>query len=348
MKVKYAVWILAIALLAMALAGCGLIGGEPTPEPVPVEAVQQPNVVSAEAFVVPLKQADLAFEVGGQVAVVHVEEGEPISQDQLLAELENSSQQAGLSQAQANLAQAQATLAETETGATPQQVAQAQASLAEAEARLAELVAGPTAEEIGQAEAAVETARAQLAQVLAGFRDEDIQAAAARLLQAEAEVREAQADYDAFVYGDPDQLGPFGLALERATNDYEAARAEYDKLVTGSTAEEIGVVRAQLNEAEAALLKVQAGTRAEQIAQTQAAVARAEAALAELVTGATAEQIAVAAAGVQTAQAGVSLAEVELGKTQLKAPFDGTVGLLSIDEGELVGAGTTVLAVSDS
>lgn len=349
MKSKFTVWILAISLLAISLTGCGLFGGgEPTPEPVPVEAVQQPNVVSAEAFVVPLRQADLAFESGGRVETVHVEEGDSISEDQLLAELENSTQQANLTQAQANLAQAQATLADTEAGATPQQIAQAEASLAEAEARLAELVSGPTDEDIGQAEAAVETARAQLAQVLAGFRDEDIQAAAARLLQAEAEVREAQADYDAFVYGDPDQLGPYGLALERATNDYEAAKAEYDKLVTGSTAEEIGVARAQLNEAQAALAKVQAGSTAEQIAQAQAAVARAEATLGEQLAGPTEEQIAVAEAGVQTAEAGVSLAEVELSKTQLKAPFDGTVGLLHIEEGEMVGSGTVVMAVGDT
>jgi HlyD family secretion protein len=349
MNPKYTVWILVIFLLVISLTGCGLFGGgDPTPEPVPVEAVQQPNVVSAEAFVVPLKQADLAFEVGGRVAAVYVEEGDPITKDQLLAELENSSQQASLIQAQASLAQAQATLADAKAGATPEQIKQAEASLAEAEARLAEVVAGPTPEDIAQAEAAVETARAQLAQVLAGFRDEDIQSAAARLLQAEANVREAQADYDAFVYGDPDRLGPYGLALEQATNNYESAKSEYDKLVNGSTAEEIGVARARLNEAQAALAKAQAGATAEQIAQSQAAVVRTEGSLAELQAGPTQEKIAVAQAGVQNAEAGISLAEVELSKTQLKAPFDGTVGLLNIDEGEMVGSGTTMMSVSDS
>ena len=105
MNPKYTVWTLVIFLLVISLTGCGLFGGgEPTPEPVPVEAVQQPNVVSAEAYVVPLKQANLAFEVGGRVAAVYVEEGDPITKDQLLAELENSSQQASLIQAQASLA----------------------------------------------------------------------------------------------------------------------------------------------------------------------------------------------------------------------------------------------------
>ncbi len=363
-------------LLLASLTGCGLFGGDPTPEPAPVEAVEQPNVVSAEAFVVPVKEANLAFEVGGRVTTVAVEEGDPVTAGQTLAELDNTTQQAnlnsataGLAQAetgvgiaQANVEEAQASLEKTLAGATPEEIAQADAALAGAEAALAEIIAGPTAEDIAQAEARVVTAQASLGQVLAGFRDEDIQSAAARLLQAEAEVREAQADYDANVYGDPDRLGPFGLALERATNNYEAAKAEYDKLVSGSTNEEIAVARAQLGEAQAALNKVLAGATPEQIAQAQAEVARAQAALAQLKAGATAEDIAIAEARVKSAEANVGsaqaavdearsrvgVAEAELAKTRLVAPFDGLVGLLSINEGEMVSPGVGVIAVGDT
>ena len=231
MKQKTVILTLMVALLAMALTGCGLFGGEPTPEPPPVEAVQQPNVVSAEAFVVPVKQANLAFEVGGRVDSLAVEEGDAVEAGEVLAELNNAVQEANLANATAGQAQAEAAvgiqagaldeakanLDKVRAGATPEEIAQAEAALAGAEAALAELVAGPTKEDIAQAEARVETARAGLAQVLAGSRDEDIRSAASRLLQAEAEVREAQANYDANVYGDPDQLGPFGLALEQAT-----------------------------------------------------------------------------------------------------------------------------------
>jgi HlyD family secretion protein len=376
MKQKPVFLILTTALLVIGLTGCGLFGGEPTPEPVPVEAVQQPNVVSAEAFVVPVKDADLAFEVGGRVVTVAVEDGDPISAGQLLAELDNAAQRANMENAQAALIQSdaavgiqagaleesKANLDKVLAGATGEEIDQAEASLAGAEASLAEVVVGPTDEDIAQAEAAVETARAQLAQVLAGSRDEDIQAAAARLLQAEAEVREAQADYDANVYGDPDRLGPFGLALEQATNNYEATKAEYERLVNGATGEEIGVARAQLNEAEAALNKVLAGATPEQIARAQAEVARSEAALAQLLAGATDEDIAMAEARVKTseanvasaeaavaqAQAQVGVAETELAKTQLIAPFDGVVGLKNIEEGEIVNGGTTVMSVGDT
>jgi HlyD family secretion protein len=376
MNHKSVVLTLTLALLIVALTGCGLFGEEPTPEPVPVEAVQQPNVVSAEAFVVPVKEANLAFEVNGRVVSVPVEEGDPITEGQVLAELDDTTQRANLGNAVAGLAQAEAavgiqegTLGEANAnldkvraGATPEEIAQAEAALAAAEAALAEVINSPTKEDIAQAEARVETARASLAQVLAGSRDEDIQSAASRLLQTEAEVREAQADYDENVYGDLDRLGPFGLALERATLNYEAAKADYDKLVNGATDEEIGVARAQLNEAQAALEKTLAGATPEQIAQAQAEVARAEASLAQLLAGATAEDIAVAEARVQTGEANVAsaeaavaqaetqvaVAETELGKTKLVAPFNGVVGLLTINEGEIVSPGDRAVAVGDS
>ncbi len=348
MMPRYLTVFLAVSILMMSLAGCNMFGEEPTPEPVVIEAVQQAKVVSAEAFVVPVQEADLAFEVGGRVVSVAVQEGDVIEQGQVLAELDNATQKANLAQAEASLASAQASLNDVKAGATAEQVAQIEAAIAQAEAQLAELLAGPTPEDIAQAEARVETARASLAKVLAGTRDEDIQAVASRLLQTEAQVREAQADYDANVYGDPDRLGPFGLALEQATLSYEAAKAEYDKALNGATQEDIAITRAQLFEAEAALDKAVAGATAEQIAQAQAAVAQAEAQLAELKAGATTEKIAVAEAGVQTAQAGINLVDVELAKTQLTAPFDGVVGLLNLNAGEMVTPGAPVMFVGDA
>lgn len=374
MKVRPSSLIIIVVLLASVLSACGFGGEEPTPEPVPV-AVTQPNVVSAEAFVVPVREADLAFQVGGQVQSLQVEEGEEVKQGQLLAELENSTQQAavseaeaavskaeaGLKNAEANLAQAEAQLTDTKAGATPEEIAQAQADVARAEAALAETLSGATPGEVAEAEARVETARANLAQVLAGSRDEDINAAAAQMLQAEADVREAQADYDANVFGEPDRLGPYGLALQQATLTYQQAEAEYNKVVNGATDEEIAVSRAQLNEAQAALQHVRDGATPEQVAQAQAEVEAAQAALDRTKAGATDTKVAISEAGVQVAQAGVESAksdiqsaeaglgstQAELDKTQLTAPFDGVVGSLTIEEGEIVQGGSTVASVGD-
>ena len=168
MKPNIIVTTFIIILLVGSVVACSS-GEEATVEPIADQAIQQPNVVSAEAFVVPQQQADLAFEVGGRVTAVEVEEGDAVTEGQTLARLDDATQQAalieaeaGLVSAQAALAQAQATLADTETGATPEEIAQAEAALARVEAALAESVAGPTEEDIAQAEARIETAQANL------------------------------------------------------------------------------------------------------------------------------------------------------------------------------------------
>jgi multidrug resistance efflux pump len=107
--------------------------------------------------------------------------------------------------------------------------------------------------------------------------------------------------------------------------------------------------------AQAALAQAEAGSTPEQIAQTQADVVSAEAALANLEAGATNEQIAVAEAGVKIAEAGVekaktgiTSAQAELAKTELIAPFDGTVGSLDIEEGEIVQSGAVAISLGDT
>jgi HlyD family secretion protein len=343
---------IAVASVVLVLMGmttaCNPAGGpEPTQSVQTTTTAPELTVVSAEAYVVPLHKADLSFKVGGQIVAVEVKEGETVRKDQVLATVDDASQQIGLAQAQAKLESAQASLAETKAGSTPEQIAQSEASLAKAEAALAQLMAGPTPQKVKEAEAKVEAAQASLSEVSAGSRDEEIRAAAASLLQTEADVREAQADYDAFMYGNSDRLGPYGLALEKATNSYEAAKADYDKVVNGATGEEIAVARASLHEAQAALETTKAGASAEEIAQAQAEVLRTQAALAELKAGATTEQVAVAEASVKSAETDVSQAQLDLDQTKLTAPFDGVVGQLDVDEGEFVTSGETAVSLAN-
>lgn len=89
------------------LVACGS-SAEPTPAPVEAEAVQQPRVVSAEAFVVPVKESDLAFETSGRVVAIEVDEGETVNEGDVLARIDDSTQQARVAEAQATLAQAKA------------------------------------------------------------------------------------------------------------------------------------------------------------------------------------------------------------------------------------------------
>jgi HlyD family secretion protein len=381
---------LVLLLVVGLVSACGLGGEEPTPTPAVSSAVQQPRVVSAEAFVVPVQEAELAFEASGRITSLEVQEGDEIKEGDILARLDDATQQAALVQAQAALAEAEARLAQEETrlaeavsrlaeaeaalarvkaGPTDEEIAQQEALLARAEATLAQVLAGPTPEDIAEAQARVTTAQAELNNVLAEARPEDLQAASAQMLQAEADVREAQDDYDQVRYGDPDDVLVAGVRLEKATLGYEAAKAEYDKLVNGATPEEIAVSKSRVTEAQAGLAKAQAGATAEEVAQAQADVAKAQADLAKLLAGATVEEIAIEEARVETAkvgvetartsveaarasveasQAGVSSAQVAVDQTVLEAPFSGIVSSLNgVHEGEIVQSGKTIVSLGN-
>jgi HlyD family secretion protein len=391
MKPTSIVALFAIVVLSILVSACSFFGEEEEPElVVSASTVQQPRVVSAEAFVVPLQEADLSFETGGRIVSLDVEEGEDINDGDLLAQVDDSTQQASLAEARANLAQAasavaesearlaeavaglaeaEATLASVTADPTEEEIAQSQANLTRAEAALAELVTGATAEDIAQAEAAVQTAQAQLNEILADARDEDLAIAAARVMQTQSEVRQAQTEYDRVRYGDPPDRVVVGESLEKATLEFEAAQAELDRLVNGATQEQIATGLARVAESQAALAKVLAGATPEQIAQGQADVAKAEADFARLLAGATDEEIAIAGAGVERALANVETARANVGssqavvdqakagelsaqvqveKTQVTAPFDGTISIVNVNEGEVVQSGANILSMGDT
>lgn len=349
-----------IIMLAYLIVGCS--SGEPEATSAPaVSVADQQAVVSAEAFVIPVGHAVLSFETGGKVIEVFVAEGDTVKQGDRLAQVDDSIKQTELAQQEANLettlanlAKAEAELAKVKAPPTPEEIAEKEAALARVEAVLAEKLAGPTPEEIAQKEATIHTARAQLNEVLAGSRDEDIQKQASSVLQAEATVRDRQRVYDRVRYGDPADVQIAGTDLQRATLDYEQAQVEYQKLLNGSTNEQIAIQQAQVAERQTDLARLLAGSTAEQIAQAQADVARAEADLARLLAGATDEDIIVAEAAVAAAQANVEVGKVqiervktELEKYQLLAPFAGEIGLINVEEGEVVTSGSQIISIGD-
>lgn len=349
--------ILGIIIAALLLGGCNAAGNaeknakDATPLP-PV--IQTSNTVSAEAFLAPLRKANLAFEGGGPVIELAVKEGDAVKAGQVLAQLGNADAQAAVASAEAALAQAQANLAQVKAGPTAEQIGVAEAAVTRAQANLAQVVAGApdaTAEQIAVAQARVNTLKAQLAQVKAGTRPETIAASLASVRQAQNALKLAQSDYDKIAYAaDSDQAQPIALALQNATLTYEAALANYQALLNGPTPEEIAVVQAQLAEGEAALAQTKASpavVTAEQIAVAQAGVLEAEAALAQTKAGPTAEQIAVAEAGAQQAEAALQQAQLALNKLSLTAPFDGEIAGVAIEVGEIAAPGAPVITLAD-
>jgi len=269
----------------------------PQPEPeVPEESEEQvTQVVAATGVVVPTQWATLSLGMGGVVDEVLVEEGVEVEEGQLLVQLDNTDLALAADQAEAALATAQATLSQVKAGPRPEELAVARAGLAAAQARVAKLQSGAAEEEVTAAKGAMQTAALALQQ--------------------------AQAAYDEVSWMEEIAEMPQALALQQATVQYEIARAQYEALVGGVSAEDIAAAQAEVDGAQASLSLLSAGPRAEDIAVVEAQVAQAEVAL--------------------------SQAMAALDDAALTAPFAGTVGAMLVRDGEMIGAGAPAVVLGD-
>ena len=370
--------VILMLLLAWLLVGCDGNTSPANPETAFATASAQDteNIISATGEVRPARWASLSFPVGGLAKTVHVEEGQTVTAGQPLVELDAVQLARAVAEAQAALSAAEADLARVEAGAHPQDVAAAEQALAAAQANVTVAQAQVMAAEadLGRVQAGVSIARAQVAIAQAGVKvaqaelkraqagasPEELAEAKAALEKAQAAVRQAQANYDR-VGGASD--APEALALEQATLDLRMAQAEYDQLAAGPRQTDLAPLRANVDAAEAQVTLAQAQiTQAEsQVDQVQAAVtqaqaavkaaqaqaAQAQAALDRLRAGPTPEEVAVAEAAVTRARGALTTAQAMLGQATLTSPFDSTVSLIHVRQGEEVMPGQPVLVLGD-
>ena len=309
--------------LAALLAACGqTTSAQPTPA-APVDSV--PALVSASGKLVPASWASLSFQASGQVVALNVQAGDAVKAGDILVQLGDADAKLAVAQAEAALASAQAQLAQLKAAPQPERVAAAEQA-------------------VKVAQAGVWSASAQLAQLRSGARPADIAAAEAAVASAAAQRKVAQDTYDkvarcydmALPDGSQQEVCP-GLgtpeeqaraALNSAEESYRAAVARLDQLRSGATQNELDAARAS-------------------VAAAQAQQATAQAQLDLLKAGATQEQIGVAEAGVEQAQVALDVARAQLAKLQLVAPFDGTIGSVSIHAGEMAAPGQSIITLGD-
>jgi HlyD family secretion protein len=373
---KLLIPVLLIALLI--LAGCGASDSESNLETTSAAQLAQEleDVVSATGQVRPARWASLSVPVGGRVAAVNVEEGQEVLAGQPLIELNAVQLARAVAEAQAALSAAQTNLERVQAGAHPQDLAAAEEAVAAAVANVgvaqtqvdaaeAGLVQAQTGVGIAEAqeaiaEAGVKVAQTEVSRARSSVSEEELAVARAALDKARAAVRLAQAEYDRI--GGASNT-PQALALEQATLDVEMAQSEYDRVAAGPRASDLAPLRANVEAAQAqvALTQAQVGLAENQVdsagvavAQAQAAleaaqaqVAQAQATLDRLRAGATPEEVAVAESAVSQAREAVASAEAMRGLTTLTAPFDGTVGLIHVRQGEEVMPGQAVLVMGD-
>lgn len=381
-KNRWAIVALSLILI-LALAACSQ-GEQPaaeTAEPTveaSVSSAADSGVVSAEGQIVPARSADLAFQTGGTVIEVLVEEGQTVAAGDPLIKLDAAvvesgvkQAEAGLTAAEANLQAAQAQLALAEAGRES-----ADATVALAEAQLALVKAGPRPEQLAAAEQGVAAAEGGISQA-SGERaaaldvsDARVQAAQAQLATADAQLATLQENYDKIIttcFDTPDGgevcplLGPteesVRAQLEAAKASREAAALSVQQAQTGATAAQqqaanagVGVAAAQRNLAQAQLDLLKAGARPEQIRAAEVGVEQAKLGVTQAEVAAQQAQAAVttAEAAVTKAQAGVDEANLALSRMTLTAPFAGVIGDVLVETGELVAPGVPVASLADA
>lgn len=105
---------------------------------VPVESEALTVRITASGTVQPTQTVNLSPKNAGILAELLVEQGDRVTQGQVIARMENASIEAERLQAQARLAQAEARLAKQRSGSRPEEVLQNQAAVEQAQARVTE------------------------------------------------------------------------------------------------------------------------------------------------------------------------------------------------------------------
>ena len=220
-----------------------------------------------------------------------------------LATLKQAADSAYLTEQQAEKTQEANRLAyENAKTAETQNIATAQSTLNDAQAALSKLLAGPTQEDVTQAQAAVDQAKAQLDKLKRG--------------PTETDVAQAQAAVD-------------------------QARAQLEKLQRGPLPTDIAKAQAAVDSARATLNDLLRGPKQTDLQQAQAAVDSAQATLRDLQAGAKPSDLATALAALRQAEAQRDLAQINLDKATLKAPFAGILTQVNVVPGQITGSGTS-------
>lgn len=310
------------------------------------EEVLAPPSLTAEGVIVPVRRVVLSFPTGGLLQQVAVVEGEEVAEGILLAALDSAELELAVQEAQEGLALNQALLDQARAGAREQELAIARAEYQRALAQHEQLLAGARPEEIAMAQAAYHAALARYDQVKSGASQEEIVGAQASVEKAEVALKHAQAEYDKHAWQQGFEASPQATALHQATIDYQAAKAQVDRLRNLPRNADLQEAKANVDRAEAQLTLKQGAPTEEELAASTAGVASVGAQLELKEAGPRREDVAVAEARVQQARTGLERARLALSRSQLLAPFTGTVVEVALEEGEMVPAGAPVITLA--
>jgi HlyD family secretion protein len=259
-----------------------------------------------------LNQVDIGFKTSGRLIERKVDEGDNVTQGEVIARLDREQLLRQRETAVATLATAEATLQESESALNWQR-ATMQADL---QVKNADLSA----------------AQSQLLQLKNGARPQELQQAQAAVNAAQAQYDQAKKDWERAqtLYKDDDI----------STSQHDAARTRYE------------ASQAQLKQANEQLALVKEGPRSETIETAAAQVTKARAAVQmgeanSIETKRREQDVMARHSDVERAKAQIALIDSQLADTIATSPITGVVLVKAADVGEVLAPGTSVVTVGD-
>ncbi len=255
--------------------------------PVKAATVKEAPISRTATFsgtVLPVDQVELVPGIAARVQRINYGVGDTVLQGAALVELDRSSLESGIKQAQAGLLSARARLDQMLEGARAEDVAMAKAQLQAQRAKLDGILAGGRPEQVVSAEASLTATKAKLADIEAGAKVHDIQIGQISILQAESVLETANANLKQLNNPGPLDIQAAQVGVDAAKTALDAAEAAQLRLLN-PTAEDVGALGASiaaaesgLRSAEATLADLKLRPKPEELNAGQAAVAEAKAA----------------------------------------------------------------------
>ncbi|HEX5416783.1 MAG TPA: efflux RND transporter periplasmic adaptor subunit [Chloroflexota bacterium] len=254
----------------------------------------------------------LSPQISGRVTKLNADVGSQVKAGDVIAELDQTTLQAQVAQAQATLDTAQVKLDQVQAGARPETIQAANANAAIAQSKLTAVQNGPRPETVEQAKANLTTAQQKLAAVQAGPRPETV-------AQAKANLDAANAKLAQLVDGaTQDQIASQRLAIEQSKDALMSAQANRDGVCGNGKGGsfQCNAAQATVNAAQTALDSANQNYKTltdpptpDVLAQAQAAVNLAQQAYQLAQHPYTAQDLAQAQAAVDAAQQAYQLAQ---------------------------------------
>jgi len=327
-------WLVTIALLLslllVGLTACNPLGEEGKTAQQLAEVVRGDLVlsVSGSGNIETSKEARLSFGSGGRIERIYVEEGDVVSQGDVLAKLETDALELAKTQAEVSLAQAKVALTQAEVA-----LAQKEIALQTAELELESTLDKKDALELAllKAQIDVRTAKHHLKETRDIYTWPDIETAQKEVDQWKAYVdyaneRLSQATTTA-------EQNKWQATLAYAQARLTAAEAKLDAITQSYDTEEVAIAKMQVDAAEMA--EAQAQKNLDKVTE-EIAIKERQVELAKDAVEQARESVELAQQSVKLAEQSLAQAEKNLKEAIITAPFDGVVASVNAKERDII------------